>query len=63
MTDLAFLESEVETVRSRGGRLPQDQPGSGLGLAIVGDLATAYGGSVCLVQLLYPPTAIEPNEH
>ena len=41
-------ESEVEAVQSRGGRLSKDQPGSGLGLAIVGDLAKAYGGSVCL---------------
>jgi signal transduction histidine kinase len=41
-------ESDIETVRSRGGRLPQDYVGSGLGLAIVGDLAAAYGGSVRL---------------
>ena len=41
-------ESDIEIVRSRGGRLPQDHAGSGLGLAIVGDLAEAYGGSVHL---------------
>jgi signal transduction histidine kinase len=41
-------ESEIETVLSRGGRLPQNHAGSGLGLAIVGDIAEAYGGSLRL---------------
>ena len=43
-----ICESDLEIVRSRGGRLPQGHAGSGLGLAIVGDLAQAYGGSVRL---------------
>ncbi len=41
-------ESEIATVLSRGGRMPQNHAGSGLGLAIVGDIAQAYGGSLRL---------------